>query len=94
MNDEESIELLRRQASEVKKPELSILGWTPERDLLATAVDVLNEMHATLIQINSKDAKRPPVVHMRRPVTALDRIEAKQIAEDHKERVRKFLPRG
>lgn len=94
MNDEESIELLRRQVSEVKKPELSILGWTPERDLLANAVDVLNEMHATLIQINSKDAKRPPVVHIRRPVTALDRIEAKQIAEDHKERVRKFLPRG
>ncbi len=94
MADEESIDQLKTQTGTDLCVKPSLLGWTAERDMLATIIDVLSEMHATLIQVNSKDAKRPSVVHMKRPESVLDKIELIQAREAHEERVRKFLPKG
>lgn len=66
-------------------------GWTYERELLTTVVDVLGQIHATLIQVNSENARRPVVEPMRRPKTALDRVEAKRSVAEHEERVRQWL---
>jgi hypothetical protein len=92
MNDEESIELLKQQTPADKPSDMDILGWTAERELLTTIVDVLAQIHATLIQVHSEGHKRPPVEPMRRPVTVLDKVEAKRAIEDHRELVRKLLP--
>lgn len=68
------------------------LGWTPERELLTTICDLLAQLHATLIQVNTTNGRRPDVTPLRRPSTALDRIQAKADREAHRERVRLFLP--
>ena len=92
MEDDESIKLLQKHTGKTIHTRPSILGWTSERDLLATIVDAISEMHATLIQANSKDAKRPPVVYIKRPVSAMDKVEARLATEEHQDRVKKFLP--
>lgn len=71
---------------------MNTLGWTAERHLLATIVDTLGVIHATLVQVHSKEGKRPPVEPLRRPITIIDRIEAKQALAEHRERVRKMTP--
>ena len=90
MDDPESIEMMAQQVAADKKKTVrqTMLGWTTEVSLLATIIDVLSEMHATLIQVNSKDSRRPSVSHVRRPASALDRIEAKQALSEHRQRVR------
>lgn len=70
---------------------LSMAGWTPERELLATIVDVLTELHATLIQANSEKGKRPPVQHLPRPWTVIEKVETKKAVAEHRERVKLFL---
>lgn len=93
MSDADSVvELLERSGTEPTT--FGTLGWTYERELLTLIVDILNQMHATLVQVNSDNGKRPPVEPMRRPVTVLDKVEAQQGLLAHQERVRKFLPRG
>jgi len=73
---------------------LSMAGWTPERDLLTTIAEILNEMHATLIQANSEKGKRPATERMPRPWTAFEKVAAKQAYDEHKQRVRLFLARS
>lgn len=95
MNDPESVELISqemRKSSETQRP--TMLGWTAELNLLATVVDVLSEMHATLIQINSEGNKRPNVVHIERPVTALERVESKLAIIEHRRRVKAWTKKG
>lgn len=94
MADADSVsELLKRSGAD-NIATFGMLDWTHDRELLTLIVDVLNQMHATLVQVNSSDGKRPAVEPMRRPVTVLDKIEAQQNIEDHRERVAKFLPKG
>lgn len=69
-----------------------MVDWTPERDLLTTIVDVLNQLHATLIAVNSEGGKRPDFKAMPRPYTAIGQVERDIAYEEHLERVRQFLP--
>lgn len=96
MDDPESVELISQEmhnrAGESQRP--TMLGWTAELNLLATIVDVLSEMHATLIQINSEGNKRPTVVHIERPVTAIERVESKLAIVEHRRRVKAWTRRG
>lgn len=95
MDDGESVtELLRNMGTRTEKTTFGLLGWTYERELLTLIVDVLNQLHATTVQAHSVDGKRPAVEMLKRPVTALNRVEAQQEILDHQERVAKFLPRG
>lgn len=91
MDDTESIELLAKQDPTDNPTRITALGWTAERELLATIIDVLSEMHATLIQVNSEGAKRPSVDHVRRPVNVMERIERKQALADHEALVSKMM---
>lgn len=94
MADGDSVaEMLRRSGGKDSRS-FGLVGWTYERELLTLIVDVLNQMHATIVQANSTDGKRPAVEMLKRPITALNKIEARQTARDHQERVAKFLPRG
>lgn len=71
---------------------LTLAGWTYERELLTTIVDVLNQLHATLIQVNSEKGDRPPVDALPRPKTALDRIQAQRAVREHRARVALMRP--
>ncbi len=73
------------------EPKMSMVGWTAERELLATIVDVLTEFHATFIQANSEKNQRPPTERMPRPYTALKKVETKKAYQEHRERVAMFL---
>jgi hypothetical protein len=90
MSDPESAAMISKEL--VDKPSKpTTLGWTAELNLLATIVDVLSEVHATLIQINSEGHKRPTVAHVPRPVSVIDRIESKLAIAEHKKRVQAWL---
>lgn len=93
MGDDDSVaEMLNRPVSE--SASFGTLDWTHERELLTLIVDVLNQLHATIIQVNSDKGKRPAIDPMPRPVTVLNKVETQQNMAAHQERVRKFLPRG
>lgn len=93
MGDDESvIEMLNRSVE--TSTAFGTLDWTHERELLTLIVDVLNQLHATIIQANSEKGKRPAIDPMPRPVTVLNKIETQQSIAAHQERVKKFLPRG
>lgn len=93
MGDDESvIEMLNRSVE--ASTAFGTLDWTHERELLTLIVDVLNQLHATIIQVNSEKGKRPAIDPMPRPVTVLNKIETQQNIAAHQERVKKFLPRG
>lgn len=96
MDDPESVELIAQQMKDHPDEghKVGMLGWTAELNLLATIVDVLSEVHATLIQINSEGHKRPPVAHLPRPVSAVAKVEAKQALTEHKQRVKAWTGRG
>lgn len=69
-----------------------LTGWTFERELLTAIVDAVNQLHATLIQVNSSDGKRPKTAPLPRPTTALDRIAIEQERSEHRARVRLLRP--
>lgn len=94
MQDEDAVnEMLRRQhRDDDKSVELGFLGWTPERDLLTTICDVLQQIHATLVQVNSENGQRPDVKPMVRPRGVIEKVEAKQALIDHRERVKLLTP--
>lgn len=96
MNDSESVELISQnmKTDEGKSERPSSLGWTAELNLLATVVDVLSEMHATLIQINSEGNKRPTVAHIPRPASPVEKVEAKLAIIEHKRRVKAWTGKG
>jgi hypothetical protein len=94
MNDTDSVEILQKRKKPAEETQLTTLGWTAERDLLTSIVEVLAHIHATLIQVHSKEGKRPDVEPLRRPHTIVDRVEARQAWEEHRERVSKMLPAG
>lgn len=90
--DEESMEqVLSQEDNAESKSAIPLAGWTTDHDLLTTVIDVLNSLHATLVQVNSEKGQRPDVKPMPRPETAIERVEAKQAIDEHLERVRKFL---
>jgi hypothetical protein len=91
MEDPESVERMLRKSD--KKNKIPLVGWRTEHDLLTTIIDLLNSMHATLIQVNDEKGRRPEVHPMPRPHTALTKVEAKQAIRQHFELVSKFLPR-
>lgn len=90
MDDEESVASLLDQ--EEQAATFGLRDWTYERELLTAVIDALNGIHATLIQVNSEGGKRPEVDPMRRPTTALDRLEARRAKEQHEQRVRLLRP--
>jgi hypothetical protein len=93
MDDPESVDsILRSESDDEKKKGIPLAGWKTEHDLLSAIVDVLNNLHATLIQVNDEKGRRPEVHPMPRPTTALGRVEAKQAIEDHRALVAKFRP--
>lgn len=91
MQDPEAVENLMRKSGKDKG--LSLVDWRTEHDLLTTIIDLLNNLHATLIQVNDEKGRRPDVQPMPRPHTALNKVEAKQAVQSHFELVAKFLPR-
>lgn len=74
-------------------PAFGMLDWTYERELLTTICDLLAQFHATFIQANSSDGKRPSISPLPRPKTALDRLAARRAREAHEARVRMLRPR-
>lgn len=84
-------QLLERRGEE--KPGIPLVGWTTTHELLATVVDVLNHLLATLVQVHDEQGRRPDVSPMARPVTALDRVEARQARDAHRRRVAMMRPR-
>lgn len=90
--DEESVAELLSTEDNDKKVEMSLAGWTTDHDLLSTIIDVLNHMHATLVQVNTENGKRPDVRPMQRPGTAIERVEARQALEEHRKRVAQWTP--
>jgi hypothetical protein len=60
--------------------------WTYERELLTVLIDEVRSMHATLFKAHG--GKKFPFKPMPRPVTALERVERKQILSRHEQRVR------
>lgn len=92
MDDPESVqEILDRPGSKSKG--IPLVGWASEHDLLTTIIDVLNNVHATLIQVNDEKGRRPEVSPMPRPITAVTRVEAKQAIDEHRRRVAMMTPR-
>lgn len=94
MADEDSVaELLKRQSTDGDDaPPMSFVDWTPERDLLTTIADILNQLHATLVAVNSKKGDRPNIEPLPRPISVVEKVERKQIKEMHNDIVSKFLP--
>lgn len=72
---------------------MPLAGWTTDHELLTTIIDILNHLHATLIQVNDEKGRRPDVQPMPRPITALAKVEVRQAVAHHRELVAKFLPR-
>lgn len=89
MNDPEAVEELVKKSG---KKEMSLAGWKTEHDLLTTIIDVLNNLHASLIQVNDEKGRRPEVAPMPRPATALTKVESKHAMQQHLELVAKFRP--
>lgn len=73
--------------------DMPLVGWTTDHDLLTTIIDVLNNLHATLIQVNDGKGRRPDVAPLPRPATALAKVEAKQLIENHRRLVAMLLPK-
>lgn len=94
MTDEDSVaELLKRQDIDGDDaPPMSFVDWTPERDLLTTIADILNQLHATLVAVNSEKGKRPDIDPLPRPTSVVEKVEHKQIKELHNSIVAQFLP--
>lgn len=92
MDDEESVAGLLDQEADREPGAFGLRDWTHERELLTAIVDQLGALHATLIQVNSDGGKRPEWEPMRRPKTALDRMEARRAKEAHEQRVRMLRP--
>lgn len=89
MDDDDAVkQLLSRE----RPAGFGLVGWTFERELLTAAVDALNQLHATLIQVNSDDGKRPKVESLPRPTTALDRMARDEELTAHRNRVRLLRP--
>lgn len=89
-HEESAAELLRGGPASTR---FGMLGWTYERDLLTSILDSMAHLNATLIQVNSKDGQRPTVNPSPRPRTAIDRLEAREALEAHRQRVRMWAPR-
>ena len=96
MSDPESVELISKQLANGDKgrPKQTMLGWSFEVSLLATIIDVLSEMHATLAQAHSKDGKRPHVEHIERPTSLADKAEAQLAIIEHRRRVKAWTRQG
>jgi hypothetical protein len=94
MDDPESVDsILRSESDDEKKKGIPLAGWKIEHDLLSAIVDVLNNLHATLIQVNDEKGRRPDVQPMPRPTTAVEKVAARQAIEAHHERVAKLIRR-
>jgi hypothetical protein len=92
MEDPEAVERLMQRSSGGDKKGLTLVGWRTEHDLLTTIIDLLNHLHATLIQVNDEKGRRPDVTLMPRPGTALTKVEAKKAIQQHRDLVARFLP--
>lgn len=94
MTDEDTLaELLKRQGIDGDDvPPMSFVDWTPERDLLTTIADILNQLHATLVAANSERGKRPDIDALPRPASVVEKVERRQIKELHNSIVAQFLP--
>lgn len=95
MDDEKSVsELLATTKPDDDEPFVfGYTGWTYERELLTTVCDLLQQFHASFIQANSDKGTRPTVDPMPRPTTALDRVRARQVIENHYNLVALMRPR-
>lgn len=58
-------------------PSRSFLEWTPEAELLTYVGDVLNQLVAITVAVNSKDGKMQRVDPLPRPKRALDALLVK-----------------
>lgn len=93
LEDEDSVEqLLARTKDEDSTNVFGMQGWTYERELLTTIVDALGQLHATLIQVNSDNGRRPDIPMLGRPKTAIDRVEKRRAWTEHKKRVSMLIP--
>lgn len=91
--DEESVaEMMQRMSG--KDTSIPLVGWTTDHDLLSTIIDALNQLHATLVQVNTESGKRPDVAFTKRPDTAIARVEARRSIEAHRARVKMMTGRG
>lgn len=63
----------RVRSGEIPRRPRTMAGWSEELAGIADMVDAVNQLHATLSQVNSKSGTRPKVARYPRPVLAVDR---------------------
>lgn len=76
-----------------EEPRMSMVGWSPERELLTEVLQAVRGMHATLIGVNSKNGKAPDVPPARRPTTAVDLVRRRQNEDECARITALFSPR-
>lgn len=76
-----------------EEPRMSLVGWTPERELLTDLVQAVQHMHATLIAVNSQKGKAPDVPEPRRPRTLVDELRRRADRDEAERVVAMFSPR-
>ncbi|GAY12033.1 hypothetical protein [Pseudonocardia sp. N23] len=72
---------------------MSLVGWTPERELLTELVQAVRAMHSTLIGVNSKSGKGPEVPKPRRPRTLVDDLRKRADRDEANRVIQMFSPR-
>lgn len=76
----------------------TLLGWSPERGMLADLFDVMVSIRSVLIAANSKDSRVPEPQPYPRPEPAIVRVaeefRAQQAIQRHEDRVRQMLPKN
>lgn len=76
-----------------EEPRMSLVGWTPERELLTDVLHAVRAMHATLIAAHSKNGKPPEVPAPRRPRTLVDDLRRRADREQAENVIQMFSPR-
>lgn len=73
-DDEMAARLLDAETDEEpRRRHLTLVDWTPERELLTSVAESVRDLHATLLAVNSKDGKRKAPPPLPRPRTAVER---------------------
>ncbi|MGD9989079.1 hypothetical protein [Pseudonocardia sp.] len=92
-DDEIAPLLVAGQADSGEEPRMSLVGWTPERELLTELLHAVNAMHSTLIGVNSKSGKGPEVPKPHRPRTLVDDLRKRADRDEAQQVIDMFSPR-
>lgn len=92
-DDPEMAPRLARLQEEAGERDMTLIGWTHERELLTGLIDSVRQLTSVLIGVNSKTGKGPKVPPSPRPRTATDRARSALDVEYAQNIVSLFRPR-